>query len=63
MNTAYYAEQLNDNFYSECATQITTLTPTEPVEDNQDISIDSSLPIDSNQVLVIDKTPTEEFEL
>ncbi|CAF3807310.1 unnamed protein product [Rotaria sp. Silwood1] len=47
----------------ECATQITTLTPTELVEDNQDISIDSSLPIDSNQVLVIDKTPTEEFEL
>ncbi|CAF4334044.1 unnamed protein product, partial [Rotaria sordida] len=47
----------------ECATQITTLTPIETVEDNQDLSTDSSLPIDTNQVLVIDEIPTEELEL
>ncbi|CAF3153094.1 unnamed protein product [Rotaria sp. Silwood2] len=47
----------------ECATQITTLTPTETIEDNQDISTDSPLPIDTNQVLVIDENPTEELEL
>ncbi|CAF0976886.1 unnamed protein product [Rotaria sordida] len=47
----------------ECATQITTLTPIETVEDNQDLSTDSSLPIDNNQVLVIDEIPTEELEL
>ena len=39
----------------ECATQITTLTPTGPVEDNDDVTTDSSLPITNKEILLVEE--------
>ncbi|CAF2154696.1 unnamed protein product [Rotaria magnacalcarata] len=46
-----------------CATQITTLTPPENVDDNQYLSSDSPVPVNNNPVLLIDEDPIEEIEV
>ncbi|CAF4497623.1 unnamed protein product, partial [Rotaria magnacalcarata] len=46
-----------------CATQITTLTPPENVDDNQYLSSDSPVPFNNNPVLLIDEDPIEEIEV
>ncbi|CAF4128018.1 unnamed protein product [Rotaria socialis] len=46
-----------------CATQITTLTPLESVDDNQYLSSDYPVPVKNNPVLLIDEDPIEEIEV
>lgn len=53
---------MNSFYKQNCATQITTLTPPEIVEKDQDSSSDSSLSIDNKSVLLVEENPEEDVE-